>query len=61
MKRPDYFYHQVGNDWLCRCQVHWLDELIIETEAIDGSKKNAKANASLKAIAQLENFREELK
>ncbi len=61
MKRPEYFYDQVGNDWLCRCQVHWLEELIIETEAIDGSKKNAKTNASLKAIAQLENFIEELK
>ncbi len=56
MKRPDYFYHSVGNEWLCRCQVEWLDEALIETEAIDGSTKEAKTKASLKAIAHLEKF-----
>ncbi len=56
MKRPDYFYHQVGNDWLCRCQIEWLDEPIIETQAIEASKKDAKTNASLKASAHLEKF-----
>ena len=56
MKRPDYYYHQVGNDWLCRCQIQWLDEPLIETEAIEASKKDAKTNASLKAIVHLEKF-----
>ena len=56
MKRPDYYYHQVGNDWLCRCQIEWLDEPLIETEAIESSKKDAKTNASLKAIVHLEKF-----
>ncbi|MDJ0509974.1 MAG: double-stranded RNA binding motif domain-containing protein [Crocosphaera sp.] len=56
MKRPDYFYHPVGNDWLCRCQIEWLDEPFIETKAIETSKKDAKTNASLKAIALLEKF-----
>ncbi|MDJ0511678.1 MAG: double-stranded RNA binding motif domain-containing protein [Crocosphaera sp.] len=56
MKRPEYFYHPVGNDWLCRCQVQWFDEPLIETEAIEASKKDAKTNASLKAIAHLEKF-----
>ncbi len=56
MKRPDYYYHQVENDWLCRCQIEWLDEHRIETEAIESSKKDAKTNASLKAIAHLEKF-----
>ncbi|MGK7879897.1 MAG: RNB domain-containing ribonuclease, partial [Crocosphaera sp.] len=56
MKRPDYYYHQVGNDWLCRCQIEWLDEPLIETEAIESSKKDAKTNASLKAIIHLEKF-----
>ena len=56
MKRPEYFYHQVGNDWLCRCHLEWLDEPLIETEAIEASKKDAKTNASLKAIAHLEKF-----
>ncbi|MGK7893401.1 MAG: RNB domain-containing ribonuclease [Xenococcus sp. (in: cyanobacteria)] len=56
MKRPEYFYHQVGNDWLCRCHLEWLDEPLIDTEAIEASKKEAKTNASLKAIAHLEKF-----
>ncbi|ACB54407.1 putative exoribonuclease II [Crocosphaera subtropica ATCC 51142] len=56
MKRPEYFYHQVSNDWLCCCRIEWLDEPLIETKAIETSKKDAKANASLKAIAYLENF-----
>ncbi len=56
MKRPEYFYHSVGNEWLCRCQVQWFDEPRIETEAIEASKKDAKTNASLKAIAHLEKF-----
>ena len=56
MKRPEYYYHPVGNDWLCRCQVQWFDEPLIETEAIEASKKDAKTNASLKAIAHLEQF-----
>ncbi len=56
MKRPEYFYHRVGNEWLCRCQVQWFDEPRIETEAIESSKKDAKTNASLKAIAHLEKF-----
>ncbi|MEL4897667.1 RNB domain-containing ribonuclease [Crocosphaera sp. Alani8] len=56
MKRPDYYYHQVGNGWLCRCQIEWLDEPLIETEAIESSKKDAKTNASLKAIIHLEKF-----
>ena len=56
MKRPDYYYHQVGNDWLFRCQIQWLDEPLIETEAIEASKKDAKTNASLKAIVHLEKF-----
>ncbi len=50
MKRPEYYYHPVGNDWLCRCQIEWLDEPRIETNAIEASKKDAKTNASLKAI-----------
>ena len=50
MKRPEYFYHPVGNEWLCRCQVQWFDEPLIETNAIEASKKDAKTNASLKAI-----------
>ena len=54
LKKPAYFYQKVGQKWQCCCRVTWFDDLFLETEAIAPSKKEAKAQASLGAIADLE-------
>ncbi len=55
LKKPAYMYNQVNTQWHCCCQVQWLDEILIETEALGQTKKEGKAEASLKAIIALEN------
>ncbi|MGB5769763.1 MAG: exoribonuclease II, partial [Crocosphaera sp.] len=55
LKKPAYFYDKVGTQWRSRCRVQWLDEILIETEALGQTKKEGKTQASLKAIVQLEN------
>ncbi|MGB5593478.1 MAG: ribonuclease catalytic domain-containing protein, partial [Crocosphaera sp.] len=34
LKKPAYFYDKVGTQWRSRCRVQWLDEILIETEAL---------------------------
>ncbi|WP_048752741.1 ribonuclease catalytic domain-containing protein, partial [Crocosphaera watsonii] len=38
-KKPQYVYHQVGLQWQCCCRIEWLGENIVETLAINSSKK----------------------
>ena len=54
LKNPAYSYNQIGSQWQCCCQVQWLDEILIETEALGQTKKEGKAQASLKAIIELD-------
>ncbi|MEA5532890.1 RNB domain-containing ribonuclease [Crocosphaera sp. XPORK-15E] len=56
LKKPAYFYNKVGDRWRCCCQVAWFEHLLLETEALASSKKEAKTMASLKAIADLEQY-----
>ena len=56
LKKPLYLYEQVGSQWQCSCQVQWLDDILIETQALGTNKKEGKAEASLKVIIQLENY-----
>lgn len=56
LKNPAYIYHQVNTKWHCYCKVQWLDEILIETEALGQTKKEGKAQASLKAIIALNNY-----
>ncbi|MEA5510087.1 RNB domain-containing ribonuclease [Crocosphaera sp. UHCC 0190] len=56
-KKPAYFFNKVQDKWRCSCRVSWFDDLILETEAVASSKKEAKTMASLKAIADLERLR----
>ncbi|EAZ89110.1 ribonuclease catalytic domain-containing protein [Crocosphaera chwakensis] len=56
LKNPAYVYHQVNTQWHCDCRVQWLDEILIETEALGQTKKEGKAQASLKAIIALNNY-----
>ncbi|ACB52505.1 ribonuclease II-like protein [Crocosphaera subtropica ATCC 51142] len=56
LKKPAYVYQRMANQWHCCCQVQWLDEILIETEALGQTKKEGKAQASLKAIIELENY-----
>ncbi|MDJ0508369.1 MAG: RNB domain-containing ribonuclease [Crocosphaera sp.] len=56
LKKPLYLYEQVGSQWQCSCQVQWLDDILIDTQALGANKKEGKAQASLKAIIQLENY-----
>ncbi len=56
LKNPAYVYHQINKQWHCYCQLQWLDEILIETEALGQSKKEGKAQASLKAIIALNNY-----
>ncbi|MGK7942445.1 MAG: RNB domain-containing ribonuclease [Crocosphaera sp.] len=56
LKKPLYLYEQVDSQWQCCCQVQWLDDILIETQALGANKKEGKAQASLKVIIQLENY-----
>ncbi|MGK7886856.1 MAG: ribonuclease catalytic domain-containing protein [Crocosphaera sp.] len=55
LKNPVYLYNKIDDQWRCCCQVQWLDEMLIETEALGQNKKEGKTQASLKAIIELEN------
>ncbi|MDJ0731960.1 MAG: ribonuclease catalytic domain-containing protein [Crocosphaera sp.] len=55
LKNPTYLYNKMGSQWQCCCQVEWLDEILIETEALGQTKKDGKTQASLKAILKLNN------
>ena len=56
LKNPVYSYNKIDDQWRCCCQVQWLDEILIETEALGQNKKEGKTQASLKAIIELENY-----
>ncbi len=56
LKNPVYLYNQISTQWHCCCQVQWLDDTLIETEALGQNKKEGKTQASLKAIIELKNY-----
>ncbi|MDJ0662219.1 MAG: ribonuclease catalytic domain-containing protein [Crocosphaera sp.] len=56
LKNPVYVYEQMDTQWHCCCQVQWLDNTLIETEALGQTKKEGKTQASLKAMIALENY-----
>lgn len=56
LKNPVYVYNQMDTQWYCCCQVQWLDDILIETEALGQTKKEGKTQASLRAIIELETF-----
>jgi ribonuclease R len=55
-KKTAFSYNKVNSQWRCCCQILWLDEIIVETEALGQSKKEAKTQSSLKAISNLEEY-----
>ncbi|HAC62811.1 MAG TPA: exoribonuclease II [Cyanothece sp. UBA12306] len=56
LKTPDYFYDKVSEQWQCSCHVDWFDELLVKTCALAETKKEAKAQSSLKIIPILEEY-----
>ncbi|MEL4894403.1 RNB domain-containing ribonuclease [Crocosphaera sp. Alani8] len=56
LKNPTYSYRPMGNQWCCLCRVEWVNNILIETEALGKTKKEGKTQASLKAIIDLQSY-----
>lgn len=56
IKKPMYLYNKVGTKWQCYCYFKWINNINIVTTSIAKTKKEGKANTSLKLIIHLENY-----
>lgn len=56
VKKPMYMYSKVGLKWECYCYFQWINNINIVTTSIAKTKKEGKANTSIKLMIHLENY-----